>query len=60
MFSATFPEKIQRLARDFMHNKNDYVWIAVGRVGSTVKNISQRLVRVTSSKHDKLISLCLS
>ena len=59
MFSATFPEKIQRLARDFMHNKNDYVWIAVGRVGSTVKNISQRLVRVTSSKHDKLKKLVL-
>ena len=40
MFSATFPPEIQKLAGEFMR---DYVWIAVGRVGSTVDSIEQRL-----------------
>lgn len=40
MFSATFPHNIQVLARDFLH---DYIFLAVGRVGSTSENIQQRL-----------------
>ena len=32
MFSATFPKEIQNLAGDFL---KDYVFLAVGRVGST-------------------------
>ena len=40
LFSATFPPEIQKLAGEFMR---DYVWIAVGRVGSTVDSIEQRL-----------------
>ena len=32
MFSATFPKEIQVLARDFL---DDYIFLAVGRVGST-------------------------
>jgi len=43
MFSATFPKEIQVLARDFLH---DYVFIAVGRVGSTSENITQKVVWV--------------
>jgi len=39
MFSATFPPQIQRLARDFGH---DYVFVTIGRVGSTVNLITQR------------------
>jgi len=31
MFSATFPEKIQELASDFME---DYLFLAIGRVGA--------------------------
>jgi len=43
MFSATFPKEIQMLARDFLHN---YVFLAVGRVGSTSENITQKVVWV--------------
>ncbi|KAG6439829.1 hypothetical protein O3G_MSEX001120, partial [Manduca sexta] len=39
MFSATFPKQIQVLAQDFLHN---YVFLAVGRVGSTSENITQK------------------
>lgn len=40
MFSATFPRDIQMLARDFL---KDYVFLSVGRVGSTSENITQKL-----------------
>lgn len=41
MFSATFPDVIQKLARDFLDN---YIFLAVGRVGSTSENITQKVV----------------
>ncbi|XP_071950498.1 ATP-dependent RNA helicase DDX3Y-like isoform X2 [Antedon mediterranea] len=43
MFSATFPKEIQMLARDFL---DDYIFLAVGRVGSTSANITQKIVWV--------------
>merc|ERR1719376_195264 len=43
MFSATFPKEIQRLAQDFLRN---YIFLAVGRVGSTSENITQKVVWV--------------
>ncbi|XP_078220396.1 ATP-dependent RNA helicase DDX3Y [Callithrix jacchus] len=43
MFSATFPKKIQMLARDFL---DEYIFLAVGRVGSTSENITQKVVWV--------------
>ncbi|XP_063068376.1 DEAD-box helicase 3 X-linked b isoform X4 [Engraulis encrasicolus] len=43
MFSATFPKEIQILARDFLE---DYIFLAVGRVGSTSENITQKVVWV--------------
>ncbi|KAK6633317.1 hypothetical protein RUM43_000883 [Polyplax serrata] len=43
MFSATFPDVIQKLARDFLDN---YIFLAVGRVGSTSENITQNIVWV--------------
>lgn len=43
MFSATFPKEIQMLARDFLHN---YIFLAVGRVGSTSENITQKVLWV--------------
>lgn len=51
MFSATFPSEIQKLARDFLRN---YVWIAVGRVGSTVENIRQQVLMATADPNKKL------
>ncbi|GAA5897286.1 hypothetical protein JCM6882_001848 [Rhodosporidiobolus microsporus] len=40
MFSATFPREIQMLARDFL---KDYIFLSVGRVGSTSENITQKI-----------------
>ena len=48
MFSATFPRDIQMLARDFL---KDYVFLSVGRVGSTSENITQKIEYVED--HDK-------
>eukprot|EP00942_MAST-04A_sp_MAST-4A-sp1_P010650 g10650.t1 len=41
MFSATFPNEMQKLAADFMSN---YMWIGVGRVGSSTENITQKVI----------------
>lgn len=48
MFSATFPRDIQMLARDFL---KEYVFLSVGRVGSTSENITQKVEYVED--HDK-------
>ena len=40
MFSATFPQNIQMLAKDFL---KEYVFLSVGRVGSTSENITQKI-----------------
>ncbi|CEO94747.1 hypothetical protein PBRA_003560 [Plasmodiophora brassicae] len=40
MFSATFPREIQALASDFLLN---YIFLTVGRVGSTTDFITQRV-----------------
>ena len=49
--SATFAPEIQKLPAAFLR---PYVWIAVGRVGSTVENITQRLVLTPADKRKKL------
>ncbi|KAJ1768752.1 ATP-dependent RNA helicase ded1 [Coemansia sp. RSA 1813] len=49
MFSATFPRNIQILARDFL---KDYIFLSVGRVGSTSENIEQKIEYVEDE--DKL------
>jgi len=40
MFSATFPKEIQQLARDFLE---DYIYLAVGRVGAANEKITQTM-----------------
>ena len=51
MFSATFPESIQKLAKAFLRN---YTWVGVGRVGSTVNAITQTFELATNDKRRKL------
>lgn len=41
LFSATFPRAIRSLARDFL--KPDYLFLKVGRVGSTSDSITQKV-----------------
>ncbi|CAL5207500.1 unnamed protein product [Lathyrus oleraceus] len=55
LFSATFPKEIQRLASDFLAS---YIFLAVGRVGSSTDLISQRVEYVLESdKRSHLMDL---
>lgn len=55
MFSATFPKEIQILAQDFL---SEYIFLTVGRVGSTSENITQTLLWVAEGqKRDALVDL---
>ena len=51
MFSATFKPEIQKLAAEFLR---EYVWVGVGRVGSTVENIRQVIKLSSADVYDKL------
>ena len=50
MFSATFPEDIQRLAADFLH---DHIFLTVGVVGGTTSDIKQTVIEVGEGEGDK-------
>ena len=55
MFSATFPEEIQKLASDFL---NDYIFVTVGRVGGANTDITQTVYEVgVNDKRDKLVAI---
>ena len=53
MFSATFPKEIQHLARDFLDR---YIFLTVGRVGSTSSNITQKVVWVDEEDKIKFLT----
>lgn len=53
MFSATFPEEIQKLAGDFL---NDYLFLTVGRVGGACRDVSQHFFEV--ERQEKRQKLC--
>jgi ATP-dependent RNA helicase DDX3X len=58
MFSATFPRDIQVLARDFL---KDYIFLSVGRVGSTSENITQKIEYVEDTdKRSALLDILSS
>ena len=52
MFSATFPKEIQKLASEFMRN---YIFVAVGRVGSTTNLITQSVVWAEESEKKRVL-----
>ncbi len=55
MFSATFPDEIQRLAGEFL---SDYLFITVGRVGGANTDITQEIHQVDQySKREKLTQI---
>ena len=47
LFSATFPKEIQALAADFMQ---DYIFLTVGRVGSSTELIKQEVIYVQARR----------
>lgn len=58
MFSATFPRDIQMLAKDFL---KDYIFLSVGRVGSTSENITQKIEYVEDNdKRSVLLDILAS
>jgi len=55
MFSATFPKEIQILAQDFL---TEYIFLAVGRVGSATENVTQKVEYVDErDKKHKLMEI---
>lgn len=56
MFSATYPEDIQKLAAEFL--KTDYLFLAVGIVGGACTDVRQEFVQVTKfAKREKLLEI---
>lgn len=53
MFSATFPKEIQKLATDFL---NDYLFLAIGRVGAAASDIIQQVLYVPEEEKIAYIS----
>ena len=52
MFSATFPEDVQKMAAAFLH---DYLFLTVGRVGGVCSDVQQKMIEVPgSTKRTKL------
>ncbi|NWI86878.1 DDX4 helicase, partial [Pitta sordida] len=59
MFSATFPEEVQRLAGEFL--KTDFLFVVVGRVGGACSDVQQNILRVSQRfKREKLIEILQS
>ncbi|XP_055905642.1 ATP-dependent RNA helicase vasa isoform X2 [Eupeodes corollae] len=55
MFSATFPEEIQRLAGQFLNN---YIFVAVGVVGGACSDVKQNVYEVSKfQKRAKLLEI---
>ncbi|XP_019497010.1 PREDICTED: probable ATP-dependent RNA helicase DDX4 isoform X2 [Hipposideros armiger] len=56
MFSATFPEEIQRMAGEFL--KSNYLFVAVGQVGGACRDVQQTILQVGQySKREKLVEI---
>jgi ATP-dependent RNA helicase DDX3X len=57
LFSATFPKEIQSLASDFLQ---DYIFLSVGRVGSSTELIKQEVIRVDANEKQLILLDLLS
>jgi len=55
MFSATFPEEVQRLAREIL---NDYIFVTIGHIGGANVDIEQKVMNVDQmNKRDQLVRI---
>lgn len=57
MFSATFPDEVQKIAHKFL--KDDYVFVVVGIVGAAATTVTQKFIKIDGdvNKEDSLIDL---
>ncbi|XP_029432922.1 probable ATP-dependent RNA helicase DDX4 isoform X2 [Rhinatrema bivittatum] len=54
MFSATYPESVQRLAANYL--RQDYLFVVVGQVGGACSDVHQTILQVDQyDKKDKLV-----
>ncbi|NXV83569.1 DDX4 helicase, partial [Atlantisia rogersi] len=59
MFSATFPEEVQRLAQEFLEHQ--YLFVVVGKEGGACSDVQQNILQVPQySKRDKLLEILQS
>lgn len=58
MFSATFPKEMEVLVQDFL--MPNYIFLNVGRIGSTSENIVQKIIWVEDSDKKSLLVELLS
>ncbi|KAM8792462.1 putative ATP-dependent RNA helicase DDX4 isoform 1-T1 [Eudromia elegans] len=59
MFSATFPEEVQRLAGEFL--KTEYLFVVVGHAGGACSDVQQSILKVAQySKREKLLEILQS
>lgn len=55
MFSATFPEQIQRLAKDYLE---DYLFLTIGLIGGANSDVKQEFRKVPAfDKRKELLEL---
>merc|ERR1711990_1278634 len=55
MFSATFPNEIQKMAQDFLDN---YIFLSVGLVGGACSDVSQSFLPLSQyEKREKLLDI---
>lgn len=55
MFSATFPNEIQRLAGTYL---NEYIFVTIGVIGGACSDVQQNIIETTKfEKRDKLMSI---
>ena len=56
MFSATFPDEIQKMAFEFL--ADDYLFLGIGRVGGACRDVAQAFEQVEQyDKREKLLNL---
>ena len=56
MFSATFPDEIQKMAFEFL--ADDYLFLAMARLGGAFKDVSQKFEQVEQyDKREKLLNI---
>nr|XP_039262261.1 ATP-dependent RNA helicase DDX4-like [Styela clava] len=56
LFSATFPDDVQKLAHDFL--KEDFIFLTIGRIGGACTDVTQHVLKVDQDdKRETLIEL---
>lgn len=59
MFSATFPDEVQKLAQDFL--QTNYIYLTVGRVGGACTDVTQGVIQLDAmDKRQSLMDILVN